>query len=520
MRTLPDFGRSAVHLGTSVRPQHDARRAGVVEPLRVADVLEAEGEPDAPPDALAARGVAGAARKPERVAGKRLFGRDGKRRGTADDLPRRKRAGDHLPGREEVARLERVQEPKLDRVDRELGCKPVHLGLGREARLHGAEAAHRAARRVVGVDGRRLDQRVVDAIRADRERRRVRRDGGGARRVRAAVEEDLHAHACEPAVAGRAVLAADPRGMAVDVPRERLGPVVDHLHRASGVQREQGAVDLHREVLASAERPAHAREVDPHLLGPQREAGRDLVAVDVQPLGRDVDVDAALAVGDGEARLRAEERLVLDPELVLARDGDVALRVGVAVADHHVADDIGTLVVAVTVAHRRPVRVERLLLERTLHVDDRLERLVLHGDRRERLPCLLGVLGSDDRDRLADVAHPVDRENGLVGELEAVELRAGHVGMREHRVDAGNPQRGREVDPHDPGVGVVAAQRVAPEHPRRGEVARILELAGDLRHRVVPQHALADAADRQAGTRADGAHVRSAASRTASKIFA
>ena len=93
---------------------------------------------------------------------------------------------------------------------------------------------------------------------------------------------------------------------------------------AARVQREQRAVHLHREVLAAAERAADAGQVDAHLLGRQAEAGRDLVAVDVQPLRGDVDVDAALAVGHGEARLRAEERLILDADLVLAAHDDLA----------------------------------------------------------------------------------------------------------------------------------------------------------------------------------------------------
>ena len=114
--------------------------------------------------------------------------------------------------------------------------------------------------------------------------------------------------------------------MPVDVPDERLGAAVDDAHGALRVQREQRAVDLHREVLAPAERAADAGQVDAHLLGREPEAGRDLVAVDVQPLRGDVDVDAALAVGDREARLRAEEGLILDPDLVLARDDDVARR--------------------------------------------------------------------------------------------------------------------------------------------------------------------------------------------------
>ena len=182
--------------------------------------------------------------------------------------------------------------------------------------------------------------------------------------------------------------------------------------------------------------------------------------------------------------------------------------------------DVRPRVVAVAVPHRRPVWVEVLLLERTLHVDHGVERLVLDGDRLDRLPRLLGVLGRDDRDGLADVPHPVDREHRLVGELEAVELRARHVGVCQDGVDAGNPERRGEVDVQYPRVCVRAAERVAPEHPGRREVARVLELAGDLGHRVVARRPLADAADGDASAGADGAHARSAASRTASKIFA
>ena len=241
-------------------------------------------------------------------------------------------------------------------------------------------------------------------------------------RVRAAVEQDPHAHADELPVAVGAVLGPDLRRVPVHVADERLLAVVDHLHGPARVQREQRAVDLHREVLAPAERAADAGEVDAHALGLEAEARRDLVAVDVQPLRRDVDVDAALAVGDREPGLGAEERLVLDPELVDARDGHVAARVRVAVPDHEVSDDVRARVVEVAVAVRPALVVDRLLLHRALHVDDGLERLVLDADPLGGSARLLGVLGGDERDGLAEVAHLLDREHRLVGELEAVAL--------------------------------------------------------------------------------------------------
>ena len=66
--------------------------------------------------------------------------------------------------------------------------------------------------------------------------------------------------------------------------------------------------------------------------------------------------------------------------------------------------------------------MERLLLRRALGIDDRLERLVLDLDPLGSAARLLGMLGSDKRHGLAEVADAVDREHGLVGELEPVRL--------------------------------------------------------------------------------------------------
>ena len=308
---LADLDPGAVDGGAPVDVDLHARGAVVVEPLREADVLEADGEPDAALDALAPRRVAGAARKPDRVARQGLGLGHGNRGGGADDLGDGQRSGQDLPGRQRVAALDRVQQPQLDRVDAERLGQPVHLRLGGEAHLHGAEAAHRAARRIVGVDRRALDQGVVDAVGADREGGRVRDHRRRARGVRAAVDQDPHVDADDAPVARRAMLGPDLGGMPVDVAGERLLAVVDDLHRPVGVERQHRGVDLDREVLAAAERAADAREVHPHLLVREPEAGGDLVAVDVEPLRRDVDVDAALAVR--ESRCPTPARGTPDP---------------------------------------------------------------------------------------------------------------------------------------------------------------------------------------------------------------
>ena len=245
---------------------------------------------------------------------------------------------------------ERIQQPELDGIDPELRGELVELCLRGEARLDGAEAAHRPAGRVVRIDARRLDQRVLDGIGPEREGGRVRGDGRRARGVGAAVEQDSHPDVDELPGPRRPVLAPDPGGMPVDVADEGLLAVVDDLDGAARAQREQRAVDLHREILAATECAADAAQVDPHHLRRQREARRDLVAVDVQPLRGDMDVDPALAVGNGESRLRSEERLILDPDLVDAGDGDLALGLRIAVPDQHRANDVRARIVAIAVA--------------------------------------------------------------------------------------------------------------------------------------------------------------------------
>ena len=219
------------------------------------------------------------------------------------------------------------------------------------------------------------------------------------------------------------------------VTRERLLPVVDDLHGAVRVQRQQCTVDLHREVLPATECAADTAEMDANRCQRQREARRDLRTVDVQPLSGDVDVDAAFSIGNREPRLGPEERLILAPDLVHAGHRHLALGVGIAVADHHVAHDVRPVVLAVAVPPRRLLRMEVRHLRGARHVVDRLERLVVDADARSRAPRLLGMLSRDERDRLPVVEDAVDREHGLVGELEAVVLLTRDVRVRQDSVN-------------------------------------------------------------------------------------
>src|ERR671918_407016 len=216
--------------------------------------------------------VARAAGKADGIAREVFRLRDGNVGAAADHLRDRERAGDPLAGREGVAGRERVPQAQLHRVELERRGELVHLRLGGKAGLNGPEAAHRAAGRVVRVDAGRVDQRVGDGVGAAGKGGGVRTDGGRARRVGAAVQEDAGADADELAVAACAVLHPDARRVPVDVADERLLPVVDELDGAAGVEGEHGAVNLHGEILAPTEGAAHAGEVDAHLLPREAEA--------------------------------------------------------------------------------------------------------------------------------------------------------------------------------------------------------------------------------------------------------
>jgi hypothetical protein len=100
-------------------------------------------------------------------------------------------------------------------------------------------------------------------------------------------------------------------------------------------------VRVHRQVLAAAERATDPCQRQPDLLGWEAEGAADLLLVDVQPLGRHEQVDAAVLGGHGQPGLRPEEGLVLHPDLVLARHDDVGCRRGrldVTLADLQVPD--------------------------------------------------------------------------------------------------------------------------------------------------------------------------------------
>jgi hypothetical protein len=193
------------------------------------------------------------------------------------------------------------------------------------------------------------------------------------------------------------------------------------------VQRQHARVHLHRQVLAPAERAADAGHREPHLLQRQPERACRLLLVDVQPLGGEVEVDAAVLGRHRESGLRTEEGLVLHADLVHTGHHDGRGGLGVALDDPLVPHDVAA----------RVQPGQGVVVGGALHVEDRVEHLVLDDDGLERLPGDLRVVGRDQRHRLALVPHDVLGQHRRVLVLEAVHVLAGHVLVGQHRHHAG-----------------------------------------------------------------------------------
>lgn len=286
--------------------------------------------------------------------------------------------------------------------------------------------------------------------------------------------------------------------MTVDVSEERLEAVVDDLDRLARAQRQEAGVDLHGQVLAATEGAADAGQRHAHLVLGQAEDRGDLLEVRVQPLGGDVQVDAAVLGRHGETRLGAEERLVLHAEVVLALDDEVGLLgglFGVAADDRLAVHDVRVRDVADVVVVAALVDEDRVRRGRARLVGDDGEFAVLDLDLGGGAARGLRVVGGHDGDGLAVVADLAVSEDRGVLDLQAVVLHVGRqVVVRKYRVDAGSREGLGGVDGDDLRVGDRGAQDLAPQHVLVPHVGRVRELSGDLEGAVRAERGLADAA--------------------------
>ena len=171
-------------------------------------------------------------------------------------------------------------------------------------------------------------------------------------------------------------------------------------------------------------------------------------------------------------------------------------------AHHHVGAD--------------PLVQRRRVGSRLASVDQRGERLVIHGDGIEGVACGVAVVSDDDRHGLARVAHAVQGEHGMLGYGSLAHALASYsadvphpadeVGARQDCQDARHRSRGRRVDGAYARVGVGAAQH------RRMHHAVELQVVDE---RTVPpqQTVVLEARERPAAIRGHQATVRTASAR-------
>ena len=387
-----------------------------------------------------------------------------------------------------------VAQPQLDRVDAERPRRVVDQRLAR--RLPGRPADAAIGGRLALVRERRVDgvADVLDVVDAGQERggaERVDETRPRMREVGAAVADVAALERQEAAVrVGRQRDLADDL-LRVPARGERLVAVLHPLDRRAQAARELGDDRfLDEQLHLEAEAAADGRADDPHARVRHPELRRQHAAHEERHLRRRPDrerVVARVPVGDHAAPL---ERRRVRPAEVEALAEDVR---GPGERSVHVAGlelDVREVVVAEVLVQHRRVRCQC-----RLRIEHHRQRLVLDVD---QLGRVLGeVAGGRDhgRDRLADVAHAVDRQHAPDAGLR---LRPRGDRRRERRQveqilagdderDALHGTRPRGVDRDDAGVRVRAAQEGDVEGSRRLDVVEVGRAAGE-EARVLDAH--------------------------------
>ena len=428
---------------------------------------------------------------------------------------------EHLPGAERLAHLERVAVADLPPVDADALGETVEHAVDRERHLVHAEPAHRPARRVVRVDGARLDVDVGDLVRPARVPGRALQHLVADARVGTRVPDDAGPERREPALRVGADRVIHHHRVALGVEAEALRARQDEQRRTPGHTGEQRGVALHVEVLLGAERTAVRDLGHADLRLGRAEERCDLAAVLPHTLALRVHV-VAVAVGHGERRLRLEERVLdrLGPERLVQHVGRRGER-GVDVAPLH---DRGRQQVALLM-HRGGSRVERE--QRIRH---RLEHVVLDLDQGGGLARGMATLRRHDRENVAHVGGDLSLSHELapVPCDQALGPLARHVGRGRHRHDARMGLRLGNVDPHHPRPGVVGEPDGPVHHLRREHVGDVRLVAEGQLASLVPggarahtvaagrrRHRLASPFPRDPVDRVDHLHVAGAPAQVA-----
>ena len=269
------------------------------------------------------------------------------------------------------------------------------------------------------------------------------------------------------------------------------------------IMRERGHQRLELDVELGAEAAAEIRHLDAHPVLRPAEQPRDLGAHERRTLRGGVDGDAGLLpVADRRERLEREMQHLLGAEGVLEHVLGVGEGlVDVAAAQLEVERDVGALAALEVLEIGEGAGRLELLVHQDLRgqrldlVEDRRQFLVFGDDQLRRLLGDMRIGGEHHRDRLADVAHLVDRQDRLVVECRPViGLRddLAHVVDGDDAIDAGHLLGRAGVDRLDAAVRDRAAEDLAVQHAGQPHGVGVFGAAGDLLARLEPRQRAAD----------------------------
>ncbi len=341
--------------------------------------------------------------------------------------------------------------------------------------------------------------------------------------IGAVVVDDLAAQAGHPAVRiERQFCVVDAVGAVVVAGGEVVDPVFHVFDRTAG-RACQGRGDhgnfVKKKLAAEAAARDHRHDVELVRRHAERDGERPADVV----VERAVDVDRELADAaiEGHDRAAGLERLGARARPAqLARDHDVG--VGEILIERPEREFTMHCYVG-----GPALRMEHGVAgcrDRGLGIDHRRQLLVVDLDQLERVLGDIAALGGDDRDRLADVAHAVERHAALldrrIGETGQGPGDLGDVGAGHDQGHARQRLCPADIDRLDARVRVRAAQCCRVQHVRQHDVVDVAALAGQEARVLDPLHALADPAEVAArllalpARRDAGAGGHSAASRT------
>ena len=321
-----------------------------------------------------------------------------------------KRAGRGLVGKF-LGRHE-IAPDHVEMIELELDRDALHQPLQRQIELRAAEAANEARRHLVGQHHAVDDVDIGNVVAAGhRAMHAVERPRHRRAQERAVVLELIHLQPEDFAVLRHGSFDLGDAVRAGAGGEQMLGAVLDPFHRAAGdLRRERGQhhIRKHRELDAEAAagvrrnakphlRAGHAQRPRHHRMRAERslEVRHAVVAV----VGR-------IVRGDDDETLHRRERQPVEVHRQL--DDLVGLlerALGVAVVKLADRNLVGL---------RFGMQDRRTFLARSQRIDHRLKRGVFDVHQLGRILGEIAAFGDHQRDRLADEAHPIDRERPLM----------------------------------------------------------------------------------------------------------